>query len=106
MTIGLKRIFFDLAVQYASPRVFSIACSKEIELIIEKGISKLKDLQEEKKKDKIIKAKESLKLLIEKMGENAARMGRRELIPEDLEYAKEKICPTWPCDGTKNNQSI
>lgn len=94
----LEQTFIKLAVQYASPYSFSSECSSEIELIIQKGVSKLKDVPDEMKQDKITKAQESLKLLIEEMKKNAIDMDREQLTPEDLEHAKKKICPTWPCN--------
>jgi len=94
----LEQTFIKLAVQYAAPHSLTSECSSEIELIIQKGVSKLNDVPDEMKQDKITKAQESLKLLIEEMKKNATNMDREQLTSEDLEHAKEKICPTWPCD--------
>lgn len=102
--VDLMDYFMSTAESTADPYKFSPICKKEIENIINKGISRLSEIGHGERDKKISESKKSLEYMISLMIAHRKKLKMKikikdkELTSDDLDYAKNEVCPTWPCD--------
>lgn len=91
-----KMDFLNIAIIHAKPYSLSNECQHEIEKIIKMGSVSLSTIGNDKQSIVLEKAKVDLMRLIEEAKKNADK-NSLTLTDKDIEYAKNAICPTWPC---------